>query len=121
VTNANYSSDANTLISRHLTQKIGISLHHYTHIKMSENIIRQGYDSNSNASTDLEARQTNTVSLEEEKNGAMFTTNCGFDCNDAAECDCFEQDEDSVDFVLQFDERYEDLNGKIAFCCQNCQ
>jgi hypothetical protein len=30
-------------------------------------------------------------------------------------------DEDSVDFVVQFDDRYMDPEGKIAFCCQNCK
>jgi hypothetical protein len=30
-------------------------------------------------------------------------------------------DEDSVDYVLRFDERYLDDGGTIAFCCQNCQ
>jgi hypothetical protein len=32
-----------------------------------------------------------------------------------------DDDEDSVDYVVHFDDRYRDPEGKIAFCCQNCK
>lgn len=44
--------------------------------------------------------------------------------DDCIYADCFsdeKSDEDSVDLVLQFDERYLDADASIAFCCQNCK
>lgn len=77
-----------------------------------EQRIKEEYDSCYDASTDEESAKPTGDSAEI----------CGTDKSDDVDCaNCMDNDEDSVDFVVQFDERYEDPDGKIAFCCQNCR